>query len=255
VFHWRAELPGGGGAAFTDRFGGFSKGPLAQLNLGRTDEDELSALRSNIAAVQAAIGVDRVAAVHQVHSAAVVTVDEAFLSGWGTDSWLGDKIPGQPPLLHADALVSDQPSVALAIRVADCMPVLFADRNSAVIGAAHAGRAGLLAGVLENTVAAMIRLGSDPNDLTAWIGPHICGSCYEVPQQMLDRVRLDNPEMAAHTSWGTPSLDLGAGAQARLERLGVAVQQVGECTYESSALFSHRADGPQAGRQAGLIWR
>ena len=90
--------------------------------------------------------------------------------------------------------------------------------------------------------------------ITAWIGPHICGDCYEVPAQMAADAAERIPECAAVTSWGSPAIDLGAGAEAQLEHLGVEVHRADPCTLTSTSLFSHRGDGPGAGRQIGLVW-
>jgi hypothetical protein len=89
----------------------------------------------------------------------------------------------------------------------------------------------------------------------AWVGPHVCGRCYEVPAALRDEVAAMEPSTASTTSWGTPGLDIGAGVVAQLERLGVLVDDVSLCTLESPDLYSYRRDGAQAGRLAGLIRR
>lgn len=142
--------------------------------------------------------------------------------------------------------------------VADCLPVLFAglDRHHRPItAAAHAGRAGLLAGVLENAAAAVTRRGG--RTITAWIGPGACGSCYEVPDQMLEAVAVNRAAIASRTSWGTAALNLRAEAHAVLDAAGVKVIDVPGCTIEDLQLFSHRraqrtAEAP--GRIAGVVW-
>ena len=110
------------GLAFTDREGGSSVGAFASLNLGRTDEDEPAALRANMAALRARLSLAPISFVHQVHGVTVRTLTRAELPG--PDAWLGDRVPGQAPLASADALVTDLPGAPLAIRVADCVPVL-----------------------------------------------------------------------------------------------------------------------------------
>lgn len=242
----------GVGVAFTDREGGCSAAPLGPLNLGRTDVDELDALRANLAAVRAALGVSQVVAVHQVHGVAVLDVDDALLAGWGPDSWLGAAVPGAPPLPVADALVTARRGVALAVRVADCLPVLLADAAAGVAAAAHAGRVGLAAGVLPATLARMTALGAEK--ITAWIGPHVCAGCYEVPSAMRDEVSASLPAAWATTSWGTPALDLAGAAAAQLAEAGCAVIRKDPCTRETPSLHSHRRDGDRAGRQAGVVW-
>ena len=91
--------------------------------------------------------------------------------------------------------------------------------------------------------------------ITAWIGPHVCGRCYEVPQPLQDEVAHVEPVTRATTSWGTPSLDVGAGVVAQLERAEVAIVDLSRCTLESPDLYSYRREGKRSGRQAGLIRR
>lgn len=192
-----------------------------------------------IAVLEADLGVP-LAVVRQVHGADVAVVDERTdLAELATRS--------------ADALVTTGTGVGLAVRVADCVPVLLADAAAGVIAAAHAGRVGLAGGVLQATLAAMRAAGADA--VTAWIGPHICGGCYEVPEAMADEVDAVVPGSRSTTARGTAGLDLGAGARGVLERLGVTVLDVGRCTLQTPGLHSHRRDAAAAGRQAGIIWR
>ncbi len=152
----------------------------------------------------------------------------------------------------ADALLTTRPGIGLAVRVADCVPVLFADAAGGVIAAAHAGRVGLADGVLQTTVAAMRDAGAEA--ITAWIGPHICGRCYEVPEAMATEVEQRVPGSRGTTDRGTPGLDLGAGARGVLTGLGVRVHEVGRCTLQTPTLHSYRRDAAASGRQAGIIW-
>lgn len=247
----RPETNGGVGVAFTDREGGVSTGDQASLNLGRSDLDELRHLRTNMALVTGAIGVDRVVALHQVHGTAVHHADSDDRD-WSGDAWVGDRVRGAPRLPIADAAITTRPDLALIVRVADCLPVLLADCSAGVIAAAHAGRVGLLGGVLARTVEAMQQAGA--RELQAWIGPHICARCYEVPQQMAAQAAQVLPATRATTSWGTPAIDLAAGATAQLTGLRVTVTRCDPCTLTAPELFSHRGDGPHTGRQVGLIW-
>ena len=178
---------------------------------------------------------DRLADLHQVHGAEVDVADEGPA--------------GARP--DADGIVTSRTGVVLMVRAADCVPVLLADADAAVIGAAHCGRPGLAAGVVPATVARMRDLGAQ--SITAWIGPHVCGGCYEVPEQMQAAVGAVVPASVATTSWGTPSLDLGAGVRSQLAGEGVSVHDVSRCTRESADLYSYRRDGDRAGRLAGLI--
>lgn len=161
-----------------------------------------------------------------------------------------DLRPGARP--EADAAVTELPGVALVVRVADCVPVLLADTDGRVVGAAHAGRPGLVAGVVPRAVEAMRALGA--RDLVAWVGPHVCGRCYEVPDQMRQEVAAAVPESFAETSWHTPAVDVGAGVRAQLVAAGVEVVDASRCTREDDDLWSYRRDGAAAGRCAGVVW-
>jgi YfiH family protein len=150
-----------------------------------------------------------------------------------------------------DALVTAQAGVALCVRVADCVPVVLADSDAGVVAAAHAGRQGVAAGVVDNAVATMRSAGA--RDIEAWIGPHVCGGCYEVPAQMRAEVAAGARTAFACTTWGTPSLDLGAAVTAQLAAAGCTVNDHSRCTLESDDLFSYRRDGAHSGRAAGLV--
>lgn len=242
----------GVGVAFTDRHGGVSAPDIGTLNLGRTLEDSVEAVETNFERVRRAIGVPRVVTTSQTHGTDVVVVDEAMVGRWGPRSHLGSPA-GQARLPEADAMVTALPDIALCIRVADCVPVLLADLDQGVLGAAHAGREGLLAGVLPATVQRMRGLGAV--DIVAWIGPHVCGDCYEVPAEMAAAVGREHPHVVTTTSWGTPSLDLGVGAEVALVEAGVEPVRLDPCTRTEPDLHSHRRDGARAGRLGALIWR
>ena len=152
-----------------------------------------------------------------------------------------------------DALITSRPGLSLLARAADCVPVLLADPVAGWVAAAHAGRPGLAAGVVPATIAAMRAKGAEPS--VAWIGPHVCGACYEVPAEMQDEVAATAPEARSTTSWGTPALDLGAGVRAQLAAAGIDdVRSVGACTREDPSWPSYRRDGDAATRFAGAIW-
>lgn len=253
MFSFRADPPprGGVGVAFTDRYGGVSAEDIGPLNLGRVGVDDLDHVRENFARVRTALGVAAIATVDQRHTADVRVVGTEDWE-WGPEQHLGSGVPGQVANPIADALVSTEPGIALCIRVADCLPVLFADPVAGVIGAAHAGRVGLAAGVLTRTVRVLRAHGA--TRLTAWLGPHVCGRCYEVGADMADEIGANLPGSRATTDWGTPSLDLAAGAVRQLTDLGCRVQRHDRCTRTSAGLHSHRRDGARSGRLAGLVW-
>ncbi len=220
--------------AFTDRYDGVSAVPFDSLNLALVGDDDPEARRRNVALLleDFAPGAD-LADMEQVHGSAVVRAGG--------------------PRAQCDALVTDRADTVLMVRVADCVPVLLADVGAGVIGAAHAGRQGVVSGVVPACVEQMRLLGA--REITAWVGPHICGSCYEVPASLQAEVVASEPATLSSTSWGTPGLDLGAGVTAQLERLGVEVHHEATCTLESPAHYSYRRDGARSGRFAGLIRR
>ncbi|MPZ93669.1 MAG: peptidoglycan editing factor PgeF [Propionibacteriales bacterium] len=224
--------------AFTDRHGGVSASPFDSLNLGAAAGDRTADVERNLVLAVEAFGADpaQVARMNQVHGRDVAVVRAA---------------PAAPDRPRADGMVTDQPGLTLVVRVADCVPVLLADPRAGLVGCAHAGRPGLAAGVVPRTVEALRELGAQ--QLTAWVGPHVCGTCYEVPEQMQADVGAFVPEAVATTAWGTPSLDLGAGVRAQLLAAGCEVVDAACCTRESPDLYSYRRDGEKSGRSAGLV--
>ncbi|MGW2294419.1 peptidoglycan editing factor PgeF [Streptomyces violaceorubidus] len=226
---------------FTDRWGGVSAVPYEELNLGGAVGDDPAAVTANRELAAKSLGVDptRVVWMNQVHGADVVVVDAPW---------------GERPVPRVDAVVTAERGLALAVLTADCVPVLLADPVSGVAAAAHAGRPGLVAGVVPAAVRAMTELGADPARIVARTGPAVCGRCYEVPEEMRADVSAVEPAAYADTSWGTPALDVGAGVHAQLARLGVRDRvQSPVCTRESADHFSYRRDRT-TGRLAGYVW-
>ncbi|AGS69005.1 multicopper polyphenol oxidase [Streptomyces collinus Tu 365] len=227
--------------AFTDRWGGVSAAPYEELNLGGAVGDDPGSVRSNRERAAEALGLDPglVVWMNQVHGAGVAVVDEP----WGAQ-----------PVPEVDALVTTRRGLALAVLTADCVPVLLADPVAGVVAAAHAGRPGMIKGVVPAAVRAMTELGAEPGRIVARTGPAVCGRCYEVPEAMRAEVAAVEPAAHAETSWGTPAVDVGAGVHAQLERLGVDDRaQSPACTLESGDLFSYRRDRT-TGRLAGYVW-
>jgi YfiH family protein len=248
--------------AFTDRHGGVSDGPYASLNLsvpkGADSSDpvgEREGVLENIDLVAHALArggevtggrpfavasAPVVVTMNQVHGGEVHTADRR---------WMASR-PAEPPV--ADGLVTDVPGVALLVRVADCVPVVLADPDRGVVGCAHAGRPGLVARVVPHTLARMRDLGAER--IVAWVGPHVCGRCYEVPDEMRAEVSKQVPESYAETSWGTAALDVGAGVRAQLVAEGAEVVDASRCTMEHDDLYSYRRQGTASGRFGGLVW-
>jgi YfiH family protein len=228
--------------AFTDRWGGVSAVPYEQLNLGGAVGDDPRAVRENRRLAAGSLGLDpaRVVWMNQVHGRDVAVVEEPWPAG--------AEVPA------ADAVVTARRGLALAVLTADCTPVLLVDPVAGVVGAAHAGRPGMLAGVVPQTVRAMVGLGAEPPRITARTGPAVCGRCYEVPEQMRAEAAAIEPASFAETSWGTPAVDVSAGVHAQLAALGVGSRsQSPVCTRESGDHFSYRRDRT-TGRLAGYVW-
>ncbi|TCO60996.1 peptidoglycan editing factor PgeF [Actinocrispum wychmicini] len=177
---------------------------------------------------------DQVVFMRQVHGGAVAYVTA----------------PGVRP--EVDAVFTDQRGLALRVVVADCAPVLIT--TAGMVGAAHSGRTGTVAGVVPALVRAMAGRGADVRGMTAWIGPNACGSCYEVPPQMRADVTAAVPHAWATTRHGTPSVDIRAGIVGQLTALGVTdIQHDDRCTIESPQLWSYRRDR-RSGGNYGFVW-
>lgn len=229
--------------AFTDRHGGVSEGPWESLNLGTSNGDDPERVARNHEIVATGLGLkpDQMVRMSQKHGDAVATVSSR---------------PVDIPV--ADGLVTTTPDLGLLVRVADCVPVVLADVDAGVIGVAHAGRPGLTAGIVATTVAGLRAAGS--GSVVAWLGPRVCGLCYEVPAQMRDDVAAAVPDAWATTSWDTPAIDVGAGVASQLRDLDVDVVDLMDaddssrwCTRENSDLFSYRRQGQRSGRLGGLV--
>ena len=239
----RIDLCDGVSALITARHGGTGTGPFGALNLSYSVGDDPAAVDANRGYVLSAAGSDgpgpaRLAWLRQVHGAVVVHVT--------------DPPSAQSP--EADAMFTESPALALAVMAADCAPVLLADPGARLVGAAHAGRSGMAAGVAPALVGAMVRAGAEPGRMHALIGPAICGGCYEVPAQMRDEVAALVPGSACRTRRGTPAIDLRAGLHEQLASAGITrITHDGRCTAETDDLYSYRRDGT-TGRFAGLIW-
>ena len=227
---------------FLGRRGGVSAGEVAGLNVGLGAGDAAEAVAANRAlAVEAVLPDARLVTVYQVHSADCVVAGE----------WDDAERP------HADALVSDRPGLLLGILTADCAPVLLADGEAGVIGAAHAGWKGALSGVCENTVAAMVRLGARREAICAAIGPCIAQASYEVDEAFAER--FGGGAFFAPGKPGHWQFDLSGYVAGRLAGAGVGlVEQLRLDTYaDAGRFFSFRRAthlGQAAyGRQISLI--
>jgi YfiH family protein len=240
---------------FFTRAGGVSEGPYASLNCSLSGQDSRDAVLENRARVARWLGAEPAAlvGVTQVHGTAVVAVTEPWPAGQG-------------PV--ADAMVTDRPGIALGVVTADCAPVLFCDPVAGVIGAAHAGWRGAVAGVLEATVAAMADLGARPERTLAAIGPCIGQASYEVAADLRDAVLARDLRDARFFAEGRPGrppgrwqFDLAGYCAARLRGVGIGhVETLGADTAaEQDRFFSHRrrtlSGGGPIGHQMSAIVR
>lgn len=228
MFWWQKEVRPGISVAFSDDDAG-------NLALHVADNpDDVMARRARLEAA-AGLGERHFQFMNQVHGRAV-----EFISAHGDGP-------------TADAMVSrGQP---LAVMVADCVPVVLLgevpEEDDPVLAVVHAGRPGVAADIVSATVENMRNRGAAT--ISAWVGPSICGECYEVPEQLRTDVAAAVPETWSTTSWGTPALDLPAGVRAQLKALDVTLEYSGECTLETARLYSYRRN-QQTGRFAGLVW-
>lgn len=244
------DLPANVGALATTRLGGLSTGVYDDgsghggLNLGLHVGDDADTVRANRARLEAMLP-GRPAWISQVHGNGVV--DAASVR------------PGAPVQV-GDASITDQPGVVAAILTADCLPVLFADLDGRVVGAAHAGWRGLAGGVLEATLASMRAAGA--GEITAWMGPAIGPARFEVGADVLDSFVAALPAQDVRPAFaaladqpGKYLADIYALARMMLGRAGVTRIWGGEyCTYtERTRFYSYRRDAV-TGRQASLIW-
>ncbi|HYD14216.1 MAG TPA: peptidoglycan editing factor PgeF [Allosphingosinicella sp.] len=233
---------------FLGRRGGVSTGVCAGLNVGFGSGDDLDLIAENRRRAVAAVAPGaRLVTVYQVHSADALYAD----APWPDD--------GRP---HADAIVTDRPGLALAVLTADCTPVLLADRDAGVVGAAHAGWKGAFAGVIEATVAAMEGIGARRERIAAAIGPVIARRSYEVDEAFFRRFLEAEPANESFFSPGREGhhqFDIEAFVLARLAAAGITrAEALGLDTYSDPDRFysyrraTHRGE-PTYGRQFSMI--
>lgn len=233
---------------FAGRQGGVSTGVCAGLNVGLGSEDDrLAILRNRDLARDALLPGATLVTVRQVHSPDVVTVTAPIAE---------DERP------EADAMVTRTPGLILGILTADCVPVLFADKEAGVIGAAHAGWKGAISGVTDRTIAAMETLGATRAGIACAIGPCIGRASYEVTLDFAERFERDDADNARFFSAGRPGhcqFDIAAYVASRLQAAGIGrISLLDEDTYsQADRFFSYRrschAQESDYGRQISMI--
>jgi len=212
---------------FTSRSGGVSVASYAGNNLALHVGDRPEAVLENRRVLQETIG--PISFMNQSHGDVVAVVE-----GWTAI---------EP---NSDALVTQTPGIYLAVLTADCIPLLLWDSESVCVAAVHVGRRGLPL----KTIAVMRAMGA--NEISAVLGPSICGKCYEVGEDVYKEVVSHYPDSHSQTSKGRPALDLSAALTGQLAAVGVISARASQCTAESESLFSYRREG-STGRFAGLI--
>jgi YfiH family protein len=233
-------------AIFT-RKGGTSAAPWDSLNVGGTVGDDPEAVRRNLALVYEALELDarRACTVWQVHSADAVIADECP--------------PGRRWLARADAMVTNRPGVALTMRFADCVPILFYDPKHQALGIAHAGWRGTVTQVAVRALRAMYTAyGSDPGDVQAAIGPSIGPDRYQVGPEVVEAVERafgTSDGLIRRASDGSAYLNLWEANRLALERAGVRqIEVAGICTASNvDEFYSHRAERGHTGRFGAII--
>ena len=233
---------------FFGRKGGLSTGQVAGLNCGTGSDDDPQVVESNRRlAADAILPGAALASVYQIPSPTAVIVTEAAPHH-------------ERP--RADALVTDRPGLLLGIVTADCAPILFADRQAGVVGAAHAGWRGAMAGVTDQAVAAMISLGAKIENVAAAVGPCLARANFEVGQDFVEQLLADDPlndRFIGEGRGGTPHFDLEAYLAARLAAAGIRrIEVSGLDTYAlEDRFYSYRRamhrNEPTYGRQLSLI--
>lgn len=216
---------------FTDRTGGISTGAFGSLNLALHVDDDPTVVLENRRLLEEQLG-QRIQYMEQVHGDLVALIAASTIA-----------------TPTADALLTQESGIALAVMVADCIPLLLS--NAGAVAAVHVGRRGLLNGVAIKTLNKLRSLDSSP--VTAVIGPSICGSCYEVSQEIFNEVTDQYPASSARSPSGGFSLDLAKALTLELIENGVTVIDESRCTVENDSLFSYRRDGV-TGRQVGIVW-
>lgn len=217
--------------SFTDRTGGNSTGAFLSNNLATHVGDDHATAVANRAHLERDLGLP-IQFMDQVHGDVVVHVGSEVV-----------------PAPSADALLTRAKGIGLAVMVADCIPLLLS--NSKSVAAVHVGRKGLMNEIAMAAIREMRVI--DSSEITAIVGPSICGECYEVSQDVFDEVSAKFPLAASRTREGGFALDLSRALIEQLLETGVQVLDEGRCTVEDKNLYSYRRDGV-TGRQVGVIW-
>ena len=260
VYQSRLLTAVGAAHAFSTRIGGVSSAPFDSLNLGNPQgavQDSVDNLRRNFALLLSGLGLANVpmATVQQVHGceAALLRAEGEGEYSESVAAEIRDRFQGQT---RADAIISDVASAALAIRIADCAPVLLAADDGRTVAAIHAGWRGVVSGVIARSIAEMNTLGITSDRIIASIGPMISAKYFEVGSEVAGEFHAADLSGAINTNgYAKPHVDLAAAIKLQLRQCGVTRMDGGSlCTYANATdFYSHRRDHGTTGRMIAII--
>lgn len=214
---------------FTNRLGGVSSAPFDSANLATHVGDDPNSVRENRDQLEAQIGVP-IVFMNQIHGDTVVLVEKREIT--------------EPT---CDSLITTTKKLAVAVLIADCIPLLL--KSDLVVAAVHVGRRGLMNGIARKTISAMRDLGAEV--IHSYIGPHICGNCYEVSSEIFNEVIAAYPSADSSDTSGRTTLDIAAGLKEDLK--DTVLLDLSSCVLEDTNTYSYRRERV-TGRQAGVIW-
>ena len=232
---------------FFSRYGGISKGSFAELNMSKRVGDEHENVKKNIEIIENHISAEKLIFLKQMHGSKVIELCDK-----GID-------PQTLRDTEADGIVTNQPGIAIGVLCADCFPVLIAEPEKKIIGICHCGRRGIVEGIIENTLQAMVRMGGDLSKMIVAIGPGICGRCYYVDNAVIsDYQKRFSEDENRFWRWEKDRyyLDLKQAILVVLEKEGIfssRIDDAGLCTFEDRDFFSHRRSAGKTGRQLSAI--
>jgi len=221
---------------FYGRQGGVSKGKFTSLNIAQHVGDSLEDVEKNRDLISESLDIPLVL-INATHSANVV------------------QVLSEVPKVHenADALVTRETELGLVVMSADCAPIVLADPIAHVVGVVHAGWQGMLTGVVNNAVEAMLDLGAETQNMTATIGPSISAKNFGATQERFDKVQSQMPNAAIKLTNGNLAIDIIKGIKQQLASFQIKTQDLGICTFENNEVFSYRRD-KETGRNATVAW-
>jgi len=231
---------------FLTRSGGVSEGAFESLNLSYRVGDEPKRVRSNYEKLKKVLGISKIITVHQVHGGKVLDLEQEEV---------------EPEVLRnkeADGIITRRRGIGIGALVADCFPVILVERQKRILVVAHAGRRGVLAGVIENSVRAILERGGKIDEIVGAVGPGICQRCYLVDELVVkgfQEVLGDGASRLWSRKGEGYELDLRSAVVWILKRMGILdfqIEVIGLCTCCKEEFFSHR--GGRGGRQIGLAW-